>query len=163
QRGDGEDPRRVDLLQARRAGPGRGDRLRVRPRGRGTPPGGRADVAPAGRCRRRPSGARCRHGPHHHLHTPPAAGPAGRGATAAVDHVLEVQGLTKRYRRAEVLRDVSFRVRRGELYGLLGTNGAGKTTTVEILQGLRTASGGTVRVLGLDPAAAGDELRRRIG
>ena len=42
--------------------------------------------------------------------------------------------------------------RRGELFGLLGTNGAGKTTTVEILQGLRRADGGTVRVLGLDPA-----------
>jgi ABC-2 type transport system ATP-binding protein len=54
-------------------------------------------------------------------------------------------------------------VRRGELFGLLGTNGAGKTTTVEILQGLRRADGGEVRVLGLDPRTAGDQLRRRIG
>lgn len=79
------------------------------------------------------------------------------------DHVLEVHGLTKRYRTQEVLRGVSFGVRRGELYGLLGTNGAGKTTTVEILQGLRPSSGGEVRVLGLDPRTDGDELRRRVG
>jgi ABC-2 type transport system ATP-binding protein len=58
---------------------------------------------------------------------------------------------------------VSFDVRRGELFGLLGTNGAGKTTTVEILQGLRQPTAGQVRVLGLDPAQAGDRLRRRIG
>ena len=62
-----------------------------------------------------------------------------------------------------MVSDVSFSVHRGELFGLLGTNGAGKTTTVEILQGLRRADGGTVRVLGLDPAVAGDRLRRRIG
>jgi ABC-2 type transport system ATP-binding protein len=54
-------------------------------------------------------------------------------------------------------------VQRGELFGLLGTNGAGKTTTVEILQGMRRPDRGLVRVLGLDPDAAGDRLRRRIG
>ena len=58
---------------------------------------------------------------------------------------------------------VSLTVRRGELFGLLGTNGAGKTTTVEILQGLRRPTQGLVRVLGLDPQADGDRLRRLIG
>jgi ABC-2 type transport system ATP-binding protein len=77
--------------------------------------------------------------------------------------VLRVDGLVKRYGLTEVVRGVSFEVRRGELFGLLGTNGAGKTTIVEILQGLRRASGGSVQVLGLDPARAGDQLRRRIG
>jgi ABC-2 type transport system ATP-binding protein len=77
--------------------------------------------------------------------------------------VLEVEGLVKRYRTGDVLRDVSFHVQRGELFGLLGTNGAGKTTTVEIVQGLRRATGGRVRVLGLDPSTAGDAVRRRIG
>ena len=62
-----------------------------------------------------------------------------------------------------MVSEVSFSVHRGELFGLLGTNGAGKTTTVEILQGLRRADGGTVRVLGLDPAVDGDRLRHRIG
>ena len=77
--------------------------------------------------------------------------------------VIEVDGLVKRYGDSDVVSDVHFDVRRGELFGLLGTNGAGKTTTVEILQGLRRADSGTVRVLGLDPVRDGDQLRRRIG
>jgi ABC-2 type transport system ATP-binding protein len=58
---------------------------------------------------------------------------------------------------------VSFQVRQGEIFGLLGRNGAGKTTTVECLQGLRRADGGRVRVLGLDPQRQTQQLRRRIG
>ena len=77
--------------------------------------------------------------------------------------VIEVRDLHKRYGETPVLHGVSFAVGEGELFGLLGTNGAGKTTTVEILQGLRRADGGMVEVLGLDPAVAGDRLRRRIG
>jgi ABC-2 type transport system ATP-binding protein len=88
-----------------------------------------------------------------------AAGPPVPAGAA----VLQVDGLSKRYGDRTVVDGVSFEVRLGELFGLLGTNGAGKTTTVEILQGLRRASGGSVEVLGLDPAAAGDRLRRRIG
>ncbi len=80
-----------------------------------------------------------------------------------VDHVIDVRDLTKRYGATRVLHGVSFSVRRGELFGLLGTNGAGKTTTVEILQGLRRATGGSVNVLGHDPATAGDRLRRIVG
>ncbi|MGH9265288.1 MAG: ABC transporter ATP-binding protein [Acidimicrobiales bacterium] len=77
--------------------------------------------------------------------------------------VVTVRGLRKRYGPTQVLYGVSFDVAAGELFGLLGTNGAGKTTTVEILQGLRRADGGSVRVLGLDPAASGDRLRRLVG
>ena len=87
------------------------------------------------------------------------AGPRAPAGAA----VLQVDGLSKRYGDLAVVDGVSFEVHRGELFGLLGTNGAGKTTTVEILQGLRRASGGSVEVLGLDPDAAGDRLRRRIG
>jgi len=77
--------------------------------------------------------------------------------------VISVRGLQKRYGSTEVLHGISFTVEAGELFGLLGTNGAGKTTTVEILQGLRSADAGRVEVLGLDPAVAGDRLRRRVG
>lgn len=77
--------------------------------------------------------------------------------------VVSVRGLEKRYGPTLVLRGISFAVEEGELFGLLGTNGAGKTTTVEILQGLRRADGGSVEVLGLDPAVHGERLRRRIG
>ncbi len=69
----------------------------------------------------------------------------------------------KRYGAREILAGLTFDVRRGELLALLGPNGAGKTTTVEILEGYRRADGGSVRVLGLDPAKDGARLRPRIG
>jgi ABC-2 type transport system ATP-binding protein len=77
--------------------------------------------------------------------------------------VIEVEHLRKRYRDVVAVDDVSFAVERGEIFGILGPNGAGKTTTVEIIEGLRTPDGGTVRVLGLDPQRDGAELRRRVG
>jgi ABC-2 type transport system ATP-binding protein len=77
--------------------------------------------------------------------------------------VIEVNNLRKRYGPHVAVADVSFQVRQGEIFGLLGRNGAGKTTTVECLQGLRRADGGRVRVLGLDPQRHTQQLRRRIG
>ncbi len=62
-----------------------------------------------------------------------------------------------------MLRGVDLVVARGEVFGLLGPNGAGKTTTVEILEGFRRSDGGTVRVLGFDPATHSPELRARTG
>ena len=76
---------------------------------------------------------------------------------------IAVDGVRKAFGGRPVLEDVSFGVRRGELLALLGPNGAGKTTTVEILEGYRRADGGSVRVLGLDPASDGRALRPRIG
>jgi ABC-2 type transport system ATP-binding protein len=77
--------------------------------------------------------------------------------------VIEVNNLRKTYGSHVAVADVSFQVRQGEIFGLLGRNGAGKTTTVECLQGLRRADGGRVRVLGLDPLRQTQQLRRRIG
>ena len=76
---------------------------------------------------------------------------------------IEVDGLVKSYGGRPVVRGVSLRVARGETFALLGPNGAGKTTTVEILEGYRRADGGTVRVLGEDPARSGREHRARVG
>ena len=59
--------------------------------------------------------------------------------------------------------DLTFEVERGEVFALLGPNGAGKTTTVEIIEGYRAPTAGTVRVLGLDPSRAADRLKPRIG
>lgn len=53
--------------------------------------------------------------------------------------VIDVKNLHKRYRDRVAVRDLSFTVERGEVFGILGPNGAGKTTTVEIVEGLRTA------------------------
>jgi ABC-2 type transport system ATP-binding protein len=80
-----------------------------------------------------------------------------------MDTVIGVENLRKTYGHVVAVDDVSFDVRRGEIFGILGSNGAGKTTTVEILQGLRTRTGGRIEVLGLDPSGETDLLRRHIG
>ncbi len=76
---------------------------------------------------------------------------------------IAVRELRKSYGAVEALRGIDFEVDRGEVFGLLGPNGAGKTTTVEILEGYRRRDGGSVEVLGTDPAAAGGDWRERIG
>ncbi|NLG61100.1 MAG: ABC transporter ATP-binding protein [Candidatus Cloacimonetes bacterium] len=87
--------------------------------------------------------------------------------TTARDLVLDVRDLVKRYpgRSIDAVSGVSLQLHRGEVLGLLGPNGAGKTTTVEILTGFRTRTGGSIRLLGLDPGVRADlrELRRRVG
>ena len=74
-----------------------------------------------------------------------------------------VNDLSKSYGEVEAVRGVSFEIEAGEIFGLLGPNGAGKTTTVEILEGYRSRDGGSVSVLGEDPAKAGGAWRERIG
>ncbi|WP_238011839.1 ABC transporter ATP-binding protein [Dactylosporangium sp. AC04546] len=76
---------------------------------------------------------------------------------------VEVDGLRMRYGTRDVLRDVSFRARQGEVVALLGPNGAGKTTTIEILEGFRMRSAGRVTVLGTDPAHGDERWRARLG
>ncbi len=82
---------------------------------------------------------------------------------AQAGDVISAEGLCMRYRAKDVLRDVSFRVCRGEAVALLGPNGAGKTTTVEILEGFRRPSAGQVRVLGASPLTADRRWRARTG
>jgi ABC-2 type transport system ATP-binding protein len=79
------------------------------------------------------------------------------------DLAVRVSGLRMSYGSADVLKGVDFGVRYGEVFCLLGPNGAGKTTTLEILEGFRTPTGGTVRVLGLDPVTQAAKLRERAG
>jgi ABC-2 type transport system ATP-binding protein len=76
---------------------------------------------------------------------------------------VEVDGLVKQYGSLAAVDGIRFEVAPGTVFAFLGPNGAGKTTTVEILEGLRRASAGTVRVLGLDPWRDGRALHRRIG
>ena len=76
---------------------------------------------------------------------------------------IEVHDLNKSYGGEPVLRDVSFAVGAGEIFGIAGRNGAGKTTTVEILQGLRARDGGDVTVLGIDPGRERKRLRPLLG
>ncbi|MGI9148715.1 MAG: ABC transporter ATP-binding protein [Chloroflexota bacterium] len=76
---------------------------------------------------------------------------------------VEVRSLVKTYHVRAVVDGLTFSVHVGEVFALLGPNGAGKTTTVEILEGYRRPDGGTARVLGLDPAKQGSELKPQIG
>ncbi|MFP5379070.1 MAG: ATP-binding cassette domain-containing protein, partial [Vicinamibacteria bacterium] len=76
---------------------------------------------------------------------------------------IVVQGLTKRYGDLEAVRGIDLLVDRGEVFALLGPNGAGKTTTVEILEGHREPTGGSVSVLGFDPRTGGRAFRSKIG
>jgi ABC-2 type transport system ATP-binding protein len=76
---------------------------------------------------------------------------------------VAVDGLQKSYGAVAAVKGVSFEVEEGEVFALLGPNGAGKTTIVEILEGYRKRSAGTVEVLGMDPERGGRKLRQRIG
>jgi ABC-2 type transport system ATP-binding protein len=89
---------------------------------------------------------------------------AKRGKAETTNELaIETHGLQMRYGATDVLTDVTFKARRGEVLVLLGPNGAGKTTTIEILEGFRLRSAGEAKVLGVDPAH-GDELwRARVG
>jgi ABC-2 type transport system ATP-binding protein len=79
------------------------------------------------------------------------------------EEAIAVHGLRVTYGDAEAVRGIDLDVRRGEILALLGPNGAGKTSTVEVLEGFRDASAGSIAVLGADPATAGRAWRDRIG
>ncbi len=90
----------------------------------------------------------------------PALPEAPNGAAEAV---IQVKDLVRRFGAFTAVDHVSFEVQRGEIFGLLGPNGAGKTTTFRMLCGLLTASGGSLRVAGMDLRHARASARQRIG
>jgi ABC-2 type transport system ATP-binding protein len=63
-------------------------------------------------------------------------------------NVIEVKNLIKKYKDLTAVNDISFEVKEGEIFGLLGENGAGKTTTLEMIEGLRRPTSGTIEILG---------------
>ena len=83
------------------------------------------------------------------------------------DTAISVRGLRRTYGGGptayEAVRGVDLDVAAGTVTALLGTNGAGKTSTLEVVEGLAAPSAGTVRVLGMDPLAERDAVRRRVG
>jgi len=80
-----------------------------------------------------------------------------------VDVAIRTEGLTRSFPTGVALDGLSIDAAAGEVLALLGPNGAGKTTTVRLLDGVLRPDRGAATVLGLDPAVAGDEVRRRTG
>ncbi len=76
---------------------------------------------------------------------------------------VELNNLTKSYGSFQALRGIDLEVRQGEIFGFLGPNGAGKTTTIRCMLDLIRPSGGTIRVLGIDPQADPVAVRSRVG
>jgi len=81
----------------------------------------------------------------------------------SLDYVIQVENLSKSYGKVKAVVDVSFDVKKGEIFGFLGPNGAGKTTTLSILEGLRKADNGKVNVLGMDINTDTKRIKQRIG
>ncbi len=103
--------------------------------------------------------------------TPPPPAPALFSATSAssgtdpafAPDMIQVEGLERRFGSFVAVDRVSFRVRRGEIFGLLGANGAGKTTTFRMLCGLLPISGGSCTVAGVNLRSAASAARAKIG
>jgi ABC-2 type transport system ATP-binding protein len=88
---------------------------------------------------------------------------AGASASAGTDVLVRFEAMTRRYESVVAADRVSFEVRRGEMFGLIGPDGAGKTTTLRVALGLLAPSEGTVLTCGLDPVREGSTVVERIG
>ncbi len=97
---------------------------------------------------------------------PETLAPAGApdvGAPSAADSLIHARGLTKRFGELTAVDGIDFDVAPGESFGFLGPNGAGKTSAMRMIGCVSPISGGTLRVLGLDPATDGPRIRSRLG
>ena len=77
--------------------------------------------------------------------------------------MIEAVGLRKSFGEFEAVRGIDVRVERGECFGFLGPNGAGKSSTMRMIAAVSPISGGSLRIVGLDPAVDGSAIRGRIG
>ena len=82
---------------------------------------------------------------------------------AAPAAMVHARGLRKSYGSFEAVRGIDVDVRPGEAFGFLGPNGAGKSSTMRMIAAVSPPSGGDLRILGMDPATHGPEIRSRIG
>lgn len=84
-------------------------------------------------------------------------------ADANSEYTIDVRGLNKHFGAKHVVKDVSLRVRRGEIFGFLGPNGSGKTTTIRMVCGLLKPDSGSGTCLGFDIVRERGEIKRRAG
>lgn len=81
----------------------------------------------------------------------------------ASDNVIQVEHLVKAFGAFRAVDDISFNVRRGEIFGFLGANGAGKTTAMRMLTGLSVPTEGSAKVAGFDVSTHSEDIKRCIG
>jgi ABC-2 type transport system ATP-binding protein len=79
------------------------------------------------------------------------------------ENAIEIRGLVKKFGDFTAVDNISFEVKKGEVFGFLGPNGAGKTTTIRMLCGLMDPTAGTGSVGGLDLSVRGEEIKKNIG
>ena len=79
------------------------------------------------------------------------------------ENVIEVEHLVKAFGSFHAVDDISFSVKRGEIFGFLGANGAGKTTAMHMLTGLNQPTSGTGRVVGFDIRTEYEQIKKHIG
>ncbi len=80
-----------------------------------------------------------------------------------VASIIKVKDLTKNYDETRAVRGISFSVKKGEVFSMVGPNGAGKTTTVEICEGIRKPTSGTIQLFGEEFSKRSKAIRERIG
>ena len=88
---------------------------------------------------------------------------AEQSGRAERENVIEVEHLVKAFGSFHAVDDISFSVKKGEIFGFLGANGAGKTTAMHMLTGLNQPTSGTGRVVGFDIRTEYEEIKRHIG
>lgn len=80
-----------------------------------------------------------------------------------MDDIIRIDGLEKRFGEVHAVNDLSFRVKRGELFAFLGVNGAGKSTTISIMCGLLEKDGGKVEICGKNVGTDMREIAKKLG
>ncbi len=80
-----------------------------------------------------------------------------------IEAIVEVRNLTKKYGKKKAVDNISFDIKKGEIFGILGPNGAGKTTTLEAIETLREIDGGTIMVSGIDVSKRPQDVKYIIG
>lgn len=80
-----------------------------------------------------------------------------------MENTIEIENITKKFGNFTAVNDVSFNVKKGEVFGFLGPNGSGKTTVIRMLMGLITPTSGKGMVLGYDVSKDSEKIKNRIG
>lgn len=81
----------------------------------------------------------------------------------SMEYAIEIESLVKKFGKFTAVNDVSFKVKKGEVFGFLGPNGSGKTTVIRMLMGLISPTSGKGLVSGFDISKDSEKIREKIG